>query len=176
MFDRHEAGRFRRPFLAAFLIEFGASFTTLKTRVDSFTTWYVQSTGMYVLETELFNTADCIILRAIVSSMVRLPTLEKLRWRVRELNIGRQLPPVNAIDVPPVRCEACIKRCHWYQNITSSPRSLRHHCRILIRNCLGPSRLLSVSSLPLPTTLIDYLLPMYSASNARTFLHSYLSV
>jgi len=141
----------RRPLLAAFLIAYGASFNTLKNlrccRLFQ---------GMSLLEQELRITTDCIILRAIVKTLARLPTLEQLG-----ISLENPVHPV----LQPMRATADIlafvRRCHWYQGLALSPRTLQHHCRVVVRNCLGPSRLRAVPSLPLPVTLKDYLLLEY---------------
>ncbi|KAK0062491.1 ankyrin repeat and SOCS box protein 13 [Biomphalaria pfeifferi] len=39
----------------------------------------------------------------------------------------------------------------------SFPRSLRHYCRLCIRNALGPKRLIHVDNLPLPKIVLRYL-------------------
>jgi len=133
----------RRPAIAAFLIAYGASFSTIKNPRRG-----RLYRGMCLLEQELTHvTSDSIILRAIVKTLARLPTLEELG--------------IPILKNPPVRLSAFVKRCHWYQGLASSPRTLQHYCRVVVRNRLGPSRLRSVSSLPLPVPLKDYLLLEY---------------
>lgn len=125
-----------------------------------------QSRGMSLLEQELTRvTSDCIILRAIVKTLAQLPTLEKLG-----ISVDRHQPTMHFMHRPPlapsadaaaVQHSAFMRRCHWYQALASSPRTLQHHCRVVVRNQLGPSRLRAVSFLPLPVPLRDYLLLEY---------------
>lgn len=149
--------QFRRPQLAAFLIAYGASFSTLKNLHGC-----RLLRGMSLLEQELTRiTTDCVILRAIVKTVAQLPTLDELGISL-ENPVHLALPPVDAAsDVLAVHRGAFMQRCHWYQSLALSPRTLQHHCRVVVRNCLGPFRLRSVSSLPLPLPLRDYLLLEY---------------
>ncbi|XP_051942769.1 ankyrin repeat and SOCS box protein 2-like isoform X1 [Hippocampus zosterae] len=50
-------------------------------------------------------------------------------------------------------------RCEWaaVKRKSLSPRPLRHLCRLSVRSRVGPQRLRSLSSLPLPARLITYL-------------------
>ena len=149
--------QFRRPHLAAFLIAYGASFSSLKTR---------HGCGPYrvmpLLKHELTSgTRDCIILRAIIKTLARLPTLDEMGINA-DNPLRLAIPPLDAMsDVLTVHRGAFVQRCRWYQSLASSPRTLQHHCRVVVRNCLGPFRLRSVSSLPLPVPLRDYLLLEY---------------
>lgn len=154
----------RRPSLAAFLIAYGASFVNLRNRRGS-----ALQCGMSLLEQELTRvTSDCIILRAIVKTLPQLPTLETLGISVDRppasaamMHLVHHPPPPGfeaAADNLAVQRSAFIHRCNWYQRLASSPRTLQHHCRVVVRNQLGPSRLRAVSSLPLPVPLRDYLL------------------
>jgi len=145
----------RRPVLAAFLIAYGASFSTLKNLHGCRLV-----RGMSLLEQELTRiTRDCVILRAIIKTTARLPTLEQLRIR---LDSPLLVPdPVDDVADVAGHQSAFFRRCQWYQTIAMSPRTLQHHCRVVVRNCLGPFRLRSVSSLPLPVPLRDYLLLEY---------------
>ena len=147
----------RRPFLAAFLIAYGASFSTLKNLRGC-----RLLRGMSLLEQELTHvTTDSIILRAIVKTLARLPTLEELGISL-ESPVNPVLMPLDAAgDALTVHRHAFLRRCHWYRKLASSPRTLQHHCRFVVRNRLGASRLRCVSSLPLPVPLKDYLLLEY---------------
>ena len=146
----------RRPALAAFLIAYGASFSTIKNLHGC---RFLR--GMSLLEQELtLVTTDSIILRAIVKTLARLPTLDELGISLE--NPTNPVPPVDAAaDALVMQRSAFVRRCHWYQRLASSPRTLQHHCRVVVRSCLGPSRLRCVSSLPLPVPLRDYLLLEY---------------
>ena len=156
--------QFRRPFLAAFLIAYGASFSTLKNLHGC-----RLLRGMSLLEQELTRiTSDCIILRAIVKTVSRLPTLEELGINLEKPTCCT-IPPIDAAadaamvhrNAYMVQRNAFVHRCRWYEKIARSPRTLQHHCRVVVRNCLGPFRIRCVSSLPLPIPLRDYLLLEY---------------
>ena len=149
--------QFRRPFLAAFLVAYGASFSILKNRRTC-----RQLRGMSLLEQELTRiTTDCIILRAIIKTIARLPTLEQLGISLENTAAPRVMPPIDVAANAQWQHGAYLRRCRWYQNIALSPRTLQHHCRVVVRNCLGPFRIRFVSSLPLPVPLQDYLLLEY---------------
>ena len=150
--------QFRRPFLAAFLIAYGASFSVLKSRRAC-----RQLRSMTLLEQELTRiTCDCIILRAIIKTLARLPTLEQMGISLESAAVApRVMPPIDVASHAQWQHGAYLRRCRWYQSIASSPRTLQHHCRVVVRNCLGPFRIRSVSSLPLPIPLQDYLLLKY---------------
>jgi len=116
---------------------------------------------MTLLEHELTRvTTDCVILRAIVKTLARLPTLEELGIGL-ESPASRALPPVLEAPYSTVQRGAFVRRCRWYQGIAASPRTLQHHCRVVVRACLGPARIRAISSLPLPVPLKDYLLLEY---------------
>jgi SOCS box len=138
----------RRPQLSAFLIAYGASFQNIK-----------NLHGHSLLQQELSrNTDDRIILRAVVKTLVHLPSLQSLGINVDLVH--KMFPPSGVPErsfADGQRSEVSL-RCYWYQNLSSSPRSLQHHCRVSVRNSLGPKRLRYVSTLPLPVTLQDYLL------------------
>jgi ankyrin repeat protein len=145
----------RRPKLAAFLIAFGASFANIK-----------NLRGHTLLQQELNRgTKDSIILCAIVKTLVRLPTLHSLGISI-DGPLPPSYPPLRGARGPFASLEASthsefVQRCQWYQHLATSPRTLQHHCRVVVRNNLGPFRLRSVSSLPLPLPLKDYLLLEY---------------
>lgn len=147
----------RRPHIAAFLIAYGASFQTIK-----------NVRGLTLLQHELARgTKDYVILRAIVKTMSRLPSLESLGVNVEFVRQRRHqsLFPPTAADVLGLGInddlEQYADRCTWYHNLSSSPRSLQHCCRVAVRDRLGPSRLRHIPSLPLPLPLRDYLLLEY---------------
>jgi len=140
----------RRPVIAAFLIAYGASFHNIK-----------NARGLTLLQHELGRgTKDYIILRAIVKTLVRLPSLSSLG--VNTEVVHRFFPPPSG-DLTGINddLEQFMVRCNWYQNLASSPRSLQHYCRVTVRERLGPARLRLVAELPLPVTLRDYLLLEY---------------
>ena len=146
--------QYRRPYIAAFLIAYGASFSTIKNlrRCRLFR-------GISLLEQELTHiTTDSIILRAIVKTLAYLPTLDELGISLENPTSAVFPPAANAASV---RLGAVVRRCRWYKGLASSPRTLQHYCRVVVRNRLGPSRLRNVSSLPLPVPLKDYLLLEY---------------
>ena len=117
---------------------------------------------MPLLKHELTSgTRDCIILRAIIKTLARLPSLDEMGINA-DNPLRMAIPPLDPMsDVLTVHRGAFVQRCRWYQSLASSPRTLQHHCRVVVRNCLGPFRLRSVSSLPLPVPLRDYLLLEY---------------
>lgn len=45
----------------------------------------------------------------------------------------------------------------WYKELTRDPRSLQHYCRCVVRKAMGVRRLGQIDTLPLPSTLKDYL-------------------
>jgi len=145
--------QYRRPLLAAFLIAYGASFSTLKNLHGC------RLRGISLLEQELTCiTTDYIILQAIVKTVARLPTLEQLGISLEFSSPMRIMPRDVPANVESVSRAMFARRCRWYQRIAMSPRTLQHHSRVVVRGCLGPSRIRFVSSLPLPVTLKDYLL------------------
>lgn len=140
----------RRPIIAAFLIAYGAAFHHIK-----------NVRGLTLLQHELGRgTKDYIILRAIVKTLIRLPSLSSLGVNVE---VVRQLfpPPRSDLVGTSDDLEQFVERCNWYQNLASSPRSLQHYCRVAVRDRLGPARLRCIACLPLPITLRDYLLLEY---------------
>lgn len=139
----------RHPKLAALLITYGAKFLHLK-----------NSRNVSLLQQELgVGVTDFIILRAIVKTMVHLPSLVSLGiysegQAVNEiLNARFFMGRHYALGLG--------KRCKWYATIANSVRTLQHHCRVIIRDQLGPRRLCRVHQLPIPLSLQDYLLLEY---------------
>lgn len=138
----------RHPKLATLLITYGAKFLHLK-----------NSRNVSLLQQELgVGVTDFIILRAIVKTMVHLPSLVSLgiysEGQANEILyarffMGRHYAP------------GLGKRCKWYATIANSVRTLQHHCRVIIRDQLGPRRLCRVHQLPIPLSLQDYLLLEY---------------
>ena len=124
----------RRPHVAAFLIAYGAQFENIKNKF-----------GNTLLQQELRSSSpDKSILYAMVRTMCTLPKLESLGiWYSPQI---QRLHPVPA------------EKCAWYQAIRSKPRSLQHLCRCTVRKTLGVPRLRKIPTLPLPTTLKEYLL------------------
>ena len=53
---------------------------------------------------------------------------------------------------------AILKKQLWYEELASSPRTLQHHCRFVIRRILGPMKLKYIKKLPIPPLLQSYLL------------------
>ena len=140
----------RCPKIAAFLIAYGAKFMDLKTKHN-----------LSLLQQELSRTvSDYIILRAMVKTVVKLPSLHALGIRVGYIGgdvnpfpVGREMHSFTPVEY--------VQKCSWYSQLASSPRTLQHHCRVVVRDRLGPKRLTKISSLPLPVPLQDYLLLEY---------------
>lgn len=157
----------RRPKLAALLIAYGAKFLHLR-----------NLRGHSLLQQEMNrNTKDYVILRAIVKTLVRLPSLQSLGVYVGTGSTAGS--PGSAImsylfgggggidrhgGADPEAATTLtdfVLKCNWYNSIANSPRTLQHHCRVAVREQLGALRLSRISSLPLPTALQDYLLLDY---------------
>ncbi len=127
----------RRPQLAAFLIAYGAMFMWIKDRH-----------GHTVLQHELMSVSpDKTILQAIVKTLNKPPV-------------------ISDIGIPPARNgthdQSINAKCCWYTYFCNAVRSLQHYCRVTVRNALGVKRLRNVHTLPLPSTLQDYVLLEYS--------------
>lgn len=139
----------RHPKLAALLIAYGAKFLHLK-----------NSRNMSLLQQELgLGTTDFIILRSIVKTLVSLPPLRSLGI----YNAGGSASSEVACgrSAASGRQPGVAKKYHWYNTIASSVRTLQHHCRVVIRDRLGPRRLSRVHRLPIPMSLQEYLLLEY---------------
>ena len=132
--------------VAAFLIAYGAKFMSLKNKH-----------GFPLLAQELRSlTPDKTILRAIVKSLVKLPTLESLGiiYSGHDIQLRR-------FGAGASKHEWYNAKYEWYMNIAKQPRSLQHYCRCAVRETLGINRLKLMDNLPLPTTLREYLLLEY---------------
>ena len=118
----------RRPEVAAFLIAYGARFENLKNKH-----------GALLLQQELsaIYPSD-IILRAIVRCTAHLPNMPHF---IRKQGTKQR-----------------IERCQWYEQLRTSPRSLQHYSRCVVRRALGAQRLRKICKLPLPRPLQEYLL------------------
>ena len=129
--------------------------------------------GDTLLQSELRNrTRDTTILNAIAKCTASLPSLDSLGLGVIHSNSN----PVNA--PPPQQLqlhqhqglqhpEHFLARLYsdnqyskftWYKDLFKEPRTLQHYCRCAIRDTMGPSRLRKLNTLPLPTTLKEFLM------------------
>ncbi|OWF45349.1 ankyrin repeat, PH and SEC7 domain containing protein secG-like [Mizuhopecten yessoensis] len=136
----------RRPEAAALLIAYGASYKILNRQGDN------------VLQYELRNkNTDRTILHAIVKSEAYLPTLESLGA------VSAHILPPDARDprhqgiMNLNRSDEQYAKLSWYRDLCKDPRPLQHYCRCVIRNTVGVRRLSKIDTLPLPTTLKEYL-------------------
>jgi hypothetical protein len=144
-----------------FLIAFGAQVTGIRNKH-----------GQGILQAELQSLSqDMSILKAAVKSLANLPTLTELgltpKTRVNppapphphphhHLHHPPAPPPL-ALSNPNVR-----SMWEWYAALSTSPRSLQHNCRSVVRRALmANGRLRDLHKLPLPATLKDYLMLEY---------------
>ena len=124
----------RRPFVAAFLIAYGAKFERIKNK-----------NGCTLLQQELRTpSSENIILDTAVKAMSKVPSLHSLG-----LASGSPIGQMSLL---------MRSRLNWFKSIPTCPRTLQHHCRFTVRQCLGVKRLRHIEDLPLPATLKDYLL------------------
>lgn len=132
----------RRPDAAAFLIAYGADFNIKNKAGDN------------LLQQELRNQkAERAILESIVNCSLKLPSLELLCPTMCASNPSQQGYNRNENASP-----SGISKYEWYRSFCRDPRTLQHCCRYVIRQTLGGQRLRKVPTLPLPTTLKEYLL------------------
>lgn len=140
----------RRVEAAALLIAYGATCDIKNRQGETLLTHELRS-----------KIADRTILHAIVKSVPHLPTLESLRI----ISLSEIINPVasgaqNQGLVKLIKCDAQYSKLLWYKELCKEPRSLQHYCRCVIRKSLGVRRLRKINSLPLPTTLKEYLFLM----------------
>ncbi|KAK3094738.1 hypothetical protein FSP39_005607 [Pinctada imbricata] len=154
----------RRPEAAALLIAHGAKYTIQNRQGDN------------VLQYELrTNTRDMTILYAITKSVATLPSVESLgiappsnselllSQAQNFLAQGRSFQ--NAQDRNAfqrslfkfIKSDVQYHKMMWYKELIKGPRSLQHYCRCVVRDALGVQRLGKINTLPLPTTLKEYL-------------------
>lgn len=132
----------RIPDLAALFIMYGAKFMHLK---------FKKRTSL--LEQELQQSVtDYVILNVIVMSLAQLPQPHKLCASDTNVMLG------NRITFSTPDFSNYVAKWRWYATFAASVRSLQHHCRVTIRNQMGPYRLNLMHKLPLPVALQDYLL------------------
>ncbi|XP_071090734.1 ankyrin repeat and SOCS box protein 7-like [Haliotis cracherodii] len=132
----------RRPDAAAFLIAYGADFNIKNKAGDN------------LLQQELRNQKEeRAILESIVNCSLKLPSLELLCPTMCASNPSQQGYNRNENASP-----SGMSKYEWYRSFCRDPRTLQHCCRYVIRQTLGGQRLRKVPTLPLPTTLKEYLL------------------
>jgi len=106
-----------------------------------------------LLEQELQQSVtDYVILNVIVMSLAQLPQPHKLCTSDTNIMLG------NRITFSTPDFSNYVAKWRWYATFAASVRSLQHHCRVTIRNQMGPCRLNLMHKLPLPVALQDYLL------------------
>ena len=152
----------RRPDAAALLISYGAQYT-INNRL-----------GDNVLQYELrTNTRDMTILYAISKSVPNLPSIESLgiippsssgllipRGAINMLAQDYRAADYAAINrnwTKYIKNDVQYHKFMWYKELTKDPRPLQHYCRCVVRSALGVQRLSKIDTLPLPTTLKEYL-------------------
>ncbi|KAL3864058.1 hypothetical protein ACJMK2_005767 [Sinanodonta woodiana] len=134
----------RRPEAAAILLAYGAN-------------WEVKNKqGDNVLQNELRSRAtDVIILHTIAKCTAHLPSLASIGLGFFDAN-----PTLSVANYhfPRIFSDGQNAKMRWYKDLFKEPRPLQHYCRCVIRDALGQQRLRKIDTLPLPTTLKEYLL------------------
>lgn len=153
----------RRPELAVLLLAYGADYSVRNKYDDD------------VLCSELRGKHDdTTILSAIARCTRHLPSLDSLGDLpgIIPPNMEQNPPPVHHPPIGRVLHEHFPDRQQlmvfsrqaklaWYKEMLKGPRSLQHYCRCVIRNKMGPKRLIMIQRLPLPNTLKEFLLLQY---------------
>lgn len=119
---------------------------------------------------------DTTILSAIARCTRHLPSLESLgvlpsitpfNPPAMEQNPPPHHPPIGRVlheqfhDRQQMMVVSRQAKLAWYKEMLKGPRSLQHYCRCVIRNKMGPRRLIMIQKLPLPNTLKEFLLLQY---------------
>lgn len=164
----------RRPELAVLLLAYGANYNVKNKYGDN------------VLCSELRGRhADVSILSAIARCTRHLPSLESLG--IVPVIVNAMNPPNVEQYPPPLHHPPLGRALHehfqergqqqlllarpwsdnqhaklaWYKDMLKGPRTLQHYCRCVIRERMGPKRLIMINRLPLPNTMKEFLLLQY---------------
>uniref|UniRef100_K1Q898 Uncharacterized protein n=1 Tax=Magallana gigas TaxID=29159 RepID=K1Q898_MAGGI len=136
----------RRPEAAALLISYGASFNIRNRNNDSLLQYELRS-----------KNRDLTILFAIAKSVAYLPTIESLSIFPPHSQLISTDYSANRHMVKLIKNDVQYYKIMWYKELTRDPRSLQHYCRCVVRKAMGVRRLGQIDTLPLPSTLKDYL-------------------
>lgn len=135
-----------RPEAAALLISYGASFNIRNRNNDSLLQYELRS-----------KNRDLTILFAIAKSVAYLPTIESLSIFPPHSQLISTDYSANRHMVKLIKNDVQYYKIMWYKELTRDPRSLQHYCRCVVRKAMGVRRLGQIDTLPLPSTLKDYL-------------------
>lgn len=137
----------RRPEAASLLISYGADFNIRNRNNDSLLQYELRS-----------KNRDMTILFAIAKSVAYLPTIESLCiFPPQSQLISTDYSAINRNMVKLIKNDVQYYKMMWYKDLSREPRTLQHYCRCVVRKAMGVSRLGQISSLPLPSTLKDFL-------------------
>lgn len=135
----------RRPEAAALLISYGANFNVRNRNNDSLLQYELRS-----------KNRDMTILFAIAKSVAYLPTIESLCICPQFISSDYSVMNRNMMW-KLIKNDVQYYKVMWYKDLTRDPRPLQHYCRCVVRKAMGVPRLGQIETLPLPSTLKEYL-------------------